>query len=298
MSVKSGKNKHGLGRSFDSLIPTDLLDEAFDPTADQDQRVSELRYIKITDIKPDPNQPRRDFESSSLSDLAESIKEHGVLQPIIVTPFRGSYQIVAGERRYRASLMVGLEKIPAIIRTLSSQHKLELSLIENIQRKDLNPLEMATAYLKLKDQFNMTLDQIGQRVGGLSGAAITNKIRLLRLSDYVKKHIVEGDLNEGQARTLVGVDEDTIKIVVPKIIKESWSVRKIEQFVVDLKKNRADGVTSIKKQITNPYRQEIDNLSKSLKTEVKIHTNSKGAGHITIKFKNEDEFRRLESVLK
>ena len=142
--------KKGLGRSFDSLIPTELLDESFDPISDQDDRVSDLRYIKLSEIVPDADQPRRVFDEDLLDELAESIKEHGVLQPIVVAPDKNGYKIVAGERRFRASQKVGLEKIPALVRTLSSQHKLELSLIENLQRSDLNPLETATAYLKLR----------------------------------------------------------------------------------------------------------------------------------------------------
>jgi len=163
--------KKGLGRSFDSLIPTELLDESFDPTSEQDDRVSDLRYIKLSEIAPDPNQPRRAFDEVSLDELAASVKEHGVLQPIVVAPDKQGYKIVAGERRFRASQRAGLEKIPALVRTLSSQHKLELSLIENLQRSDLNPLETATAYLKLRDQFNLTLEEIGQRVGGKTSAA-------------------------------------------------------------------------------------------------------------------------------
>ena len=293
----STKQKHGLGRNFESLIPTDLLDETFDPTSDQDQKVSELRYISLKQIVVDPGQPRKDFEPEALNELAESIKEHGVLQPIIVAPYQDGYQIVAGERRYRACLMVGLEKVPALVRTLSSQHKLELSLIENLQRKDLNPLETATAYLKLKDQFNMTLEQIGQRVGGISTAAIGNKLRLLKLPDYVRQSIIDGSLNEGQARTIVGLDEPVMRMVVPKIIEEGWSVRKIEQFVVDLKKNRSKGASSIQQQIVDPYQDHVDRLSQRLKADVKIHTNAKGAGWINIKFKSEAEFKRLNKIL-
>lgn len=293
----STKQKHGLGRNFESLIPTDLLDETFDPTSDQDQKVSELRYISLKQIVVDPGQPRKDFEPEALNELAESIKEHGVLQPIIVAPYQDGYQIVAGERRYRACLMVGLEKVPALVRTLSSQHKLELSLIENLQRKDLNPLETATAYLKLKDQFNMTLEQIGQRVGGISTAAIGNKLRLLKLPDYVRQSIIDGSLNEGQARTIVGLDEPVMRMVVPKIIEEGWSVRKIEQFVVDLKKNRSKGASSIQQQIVDPYQDHVERLSQRLKADVKIHTNAKGAGWINIKFKSEAEFKRLNKIL-
>ncbi len=174
MPVSNKSQKHGLGRGFESLIPTDLLDESFDPTASQDQMVSELRNIKIDQIVIDPNQPRRQFSQEELDELADSIDEHGVLQPIIVTPYKGGYQIVAGERRYRASKQAGLDKIPALVRTLTDQHRLEISLIENLQRQDLNPMETATAYLKLRDQFNLTIEQIGKRVGNRSMSAVSN----------------------------------------------------------------------------------------------------------------------------
>ena len=198
--------KKGLGRGFDSLIPTELLDESFDPTAQQDDQVSDLRHIKLDEIAADPDQPRRHFDEEALSELAESIKEHGILQPIVVTPKGGKYQIVAGERRYRAALRAGLAKVPALVRTLSNQHKLELSLIENLQRRDLNVLETATAYLKLRDQFNLTLDQIGQRVGGKSVSTISNTLRLLRLPESVRSALADGRLREGQARPLINLE--------------------------------------------------------------------------------------------
>ncbi len=173
--------KKGLGRSFESLIPTDLLDESFDPTASQDNQVSELRFIRLSDIIADPDQPRRHFDETALAELADSIREHGVLQPIVVTVHSKGYQIVAGERRYRAASIAHLEKIPAIIRTLTDQHRLELSLIENIQRRDLSPIETAASYAKLRDQFNLTLEEIGARVGNKSVSTISNTLRLLKL---------------------------------------------------------------------------------------------------------------------
>lgn len=186
----------GLGRGLDSLIPTEVLDESFDPTAKQDEQVSDLRNIRLTEIVPDPDQPRRNFDELALDELSASVKEHGILQPIVVTPYQGKYMIVAGERRYRAAERAGLDKVPVLVRTLTNQHKLELSLIENLQRRDLNPLETATAYLKLRDQFNLTLDQIGQRVGGKSVAAISNTLRLLRLPESVREAIADGRLRE------------------------------------------------------------------------------------------------------
>lgn len=298
MPTLNKQQKHGLGRGFSSLIPTDLLDESFDPTASQDQRMSELRQIKLDQIVADPEQPRKAFEQDAMEELAVSIREHGVLQPIIVMPYEGGYQIVAGERRFRAAKLAGLDKIPALVRTLSNQNKLELSLIENLQRKDLNVMETATAYLKLRDQFNMTLEQIMNRVGVGSISAVSNKLRLLRLSKYVRNLIAADKLSEGQAKPLVGVDEEIIKIVVPRILAEGWSSRKIEQFVVDLKKNREQGETSKQKQVTDkPYAKQLENIQKRLNTEVAITTNTRGAGFIKIKFADQSEFERLQKFL-
>jgi ParB family chromosome partitioning protein len=290
--------KKGLGRGFESLIPTDLLDESFDPTASQDQQVSELRQIKLNQIVVDPDQPRKHFEQEGLEDLAISITEHGVVQPIIVVPYKGGYQIVAGERRFHASKLAGLDKIPALVRTLTDQHKLEISLIENLQRKDLNVMETATAYLKLRDQFNLTLEQIGKRVGNRSVSAVSNKLRLLKLSNYARQMLVDEKITEGQIRPLIGLDEDIIKKVLPRIIRENWNSRKIEQFVVDFKKNHSNAQMSQSRQIhEQPYKKQLKRIQDRLKTDVNIRTNSKGAGQITIKFKNEKEFERLQKLL-
>ena len=291
-------NKRGLGRGFDSLIPTDLLDESFDPTANQDEQISELRNIKITQIVADPDQPRRYFDETALDELVASIVAHGILQPIVVTPKGDGYQIVAGERRFRAAQKAGLEKLPALVRTLSDQHKLELSLIENIQRRDLNVIETATAYLKLRDQFNMTLDEIGQRVGGKSISTISNTLRLLRLPQSVRTALLSGSLREGQARPLVNLDPAIIEEILPVILKEEWSARKIEQFIVQLKKGPKD--QTAKKAVASdhvPYKDDTQRLVKRLATDVRVKTNAKGAGQIVIKFKNEADFARIKDLL-
>jgi ParB family chromosome partitioning protein len=290
MSAKIG----GLGRGFDSLIPTDLIDESLDPTADQDERLSELRHLKLADVVADPDQPRRMFDEDALQELARSVKEHGIVQPIIVTPLNGKYQIVAGERRYRAATIAGLEKIPALVRTVSDQHKLELSLIENIQRRDLNVLETATAYLKLRDQFNLSLDQIGERVGGKSSSAISNTLRLLRLPENVRQALQEGKLREGQARPLIGADPEVIDKVLPRILKEEWSARKIEQFIIDIK--NADKAVKTT-ELVAPYKETSKFLTKRFGTNVKIRSNTRGSGQIVIGFKNDDEFQRISKLL-
>ena len=290
--------KKGLGRGFDSLIPTELLDESFDPTAAQDDKVSELRHIKLEEIFADPDQPRRSFDEIALSELAASIAEHGILQPIVVTPQKGGYQIVAGERRYRAAKIAGLAKVPALVRTLSNQHKLELSLIENLQRRDLNPLETATAYLKLRDQFNLTLDEIGQRVGGKSVSTISNTLRLLRLPDSVREALLDGRLREGQARPLINREPAVIEEILPRILKEEWSARRIEQFIVQLKKAAKSPIENERKSVTDiPYEKEVARIGSRLSTNVSVKTNAKGAGQIVIRFKNDTDFQRIKKLI-
>jgi ParB family chromosome partitioning protein len=297
VSVKKGLKK-GLGRGFDSLIPTELLDESFDPTATQDDQVSELRRIKLGEITADPEQPRRYFDETALQELAASIKEHGILQPIVVTPKSGGYMIVAGERRFRAAALAGLDKIPALVRTLTNQHKLELSLIENLQRRDLNVLETATAYLKLRDQFNLTLDEIGHRVGGKSVSTISNTLRLLRLPESVRVALLEGKLREGQARPLVNLDPEIIKEILPQILKEEWSARKIEQYIVQLKKTAQLPEKMPAKKVTHlPYQDDTQRLTKRFNTEVNVKTNAKGAGQIVIRFKSDEDFQRIQKLL-
>ncbi len=287
--------KKGLGRSFDSLIPTDLLDEAFDPTAAQDDKVSELRYLRLDSIVVDPDQPRRHFDEVALEELAASIREHGILQPIVVTTLKSGYQVVAGERRYRAAQAAGLEKIPAIVRTLTGQHRLELSLIENIQRRDLSPIETAVAYAKLRDQFNLTLDEIGARVGNKSVSTISNTLRLLKLPKSAQQALLEGDLTEGQARPLIGLEADIIDELLPRIIKEDWSARALERYVAQLRRGEAT------KQIIDANQHYVDEaarIGQRLDTRVKISLGQKGSGKIVISFKNQDEFNRINKVLR
>ena len=285
--------KKGLGRGFSSLIPDDLLDESFDPSAGDDNKVSDLRTIKLSEITPDPDQPRREFDSSGLAELQASIEAHGVLQPIVVTPQQdGTYLIVAGERRYRASKAAGLSTIPALVRTLSAQHKLELSLIENIQRRDLNPLETATAYAKLRDQFNLTLEEIGARVGGKSVSAISNTLRLLKLPTQVKEAVARGELTEGQARPLIGANDKIVAEALPRIIAEHWSARKVEEFIADA---RPAGPKQDKKPTIRPMEHQA--LSKRFGTKVVTQQKASGAGKIVIEFKTPEDRERIEAIL-
>lgn len=276
----------GLGRGFESLIPTELIDDEFDPTIIEDKKESELKELKIEDIIRDEDQPRREFNKEAIEALAASIKEHGVLQPIVVTKEEGKYKIVAGERRWRASKIAGLKKIPAIIRSLDSQNRLELSIIENAQREDLNAIELATAYAKLKTQFNLTPKTIAAKVGK-SEQTIQNTLRLLTLPDDVKKTMAKEKLTEGVMRPLVSRDEETIRKVLPKIIEEGWTARKVERYFAETKKKSS--AASIKQ---NAYRKDEDALSTKYNSVVRISGRS-----LTFKCKKEADLKKLIEIL-
>lgn len=272
----------GLGRSFESLIPTELIDDEFDPTSAEDKKESQYRELKIEDIIRDEDQPRREFSEEAINALAASIKEHGVLQPIVVTKEDGKYKIVAGERRWRAAKIAGLDKIPAVIRTLDSQNRLELSIIENAQREDLNAIELATAYAKLKSQFNLSAGEIATKVGK-SEQAIQNTLRLLNLPEDVKKIMVKEKLSEGVMRPLVNRDERVIKKILPKIIDEGWTSRRVERYFSENKKQSS---AAIIKQYQ--YRKDEDALSAKYSAIVKISGRS-----LTFRCKTESALKDL-----
>ena len=289
--------KKGLGRGFESLIPTNLIDETFDPTAQQDEKVSRLRDIAIDKVVPDPDQPRRFFDETALNELAESVREHGVVQPIVVTPKGDKYLIVAGERRWRAANKAGLTELPCIVRSMNDQNRLEISLIENLQRHDLNALETATAYQKLRDQFNMTLEEIGKRLGGKSISAVSNTLRLLKLPKSVQKALFEGRLNEGQARPLIGLPEEAAEYIMERAIREEWSARRVEQVVTLWKQAKDSPIENKRRPADMPHADAVVSLSKRFGTGVKIRTNGRGAGHISIRFKDGLEFERIRELL-
>lgn len=290
-------NKKGLGRGFDALIPTGLLDESFDVTAGQDDRISDLRLVKYGEVHADPDQPRKNFDEVALAELAESIKEHGIIQPLVVTPdTKGGYVIVAGERRFRAASYAGVDKLPVIVRTLTDQHKLELSIIENVQRKDLTAIEIATAYAKLRDQFNLTIEQIGKRVGGKSISAVSNTMRLLKLPYSAKEALAATQISEGQARPLIGVDEKLVDQLIPRIIKERWSARQVEQAVASM---RGQAVKTVPKKLKfKPVDSKtIASVEKHIGAKVKVVTTPTGSGTIALKFKSIEERQRLIDYL-
>lgn len=276
----------GLGRGFESLIPTELVDDEFDPTAKEDEKVSELVKIPIEKIVRDEEQPRRDFNSEALEALANSIREHGVLQPIVVTREEKKYKIVAGERRWRAAKLAGLSEIPAIIRTLDAQNRLELSIVENAQREDLNAIELATAYAKLKTQFNLSAKEIAAKVGK-GEPSIINTMRLLNLPEEAKRAMVENNLSEGVMRPLVAASPEVIAKVLPKIIEEGWTSRKVEMFVAGSKKKSSTAV--IKMAI---YEREEKRLAEKYNAKAKIKGRS-----LTLTFKNGEELKKVLEIL-
>ena len=275
----------GLGRGFERLIPTDLIDDEFDPTLIEDEKVSKLLDLPLAKITVDPDQPRKSFDPAALDALASSIKANGVLQPIVVVRKGANYQIVAGERRFRASKLAGLETIPAIVRTLDAQNRLELSVIENAQREDLNALELATAYAKLKTQFNLTPKEIGERIGK-SESSVTNTLRLLNLPDFAKKAMIENNLPEAVMRPLLVLSDEKIAEVLPKIVEGTWTVKQVEEYLKAKKKQSS--AAAVKASLN--YEREQAFLKKFSARKVKITSKS-----ITITFKNNKE---LETLLK
>ncbi|MBQ9018172.1 ParB/RepB/Spo0J family partition protein [Candidatus Saccharibacteria bacterium] len=276
----------GLGRGFESLIPVDLVSEEFDLTAKEDKSSSELKHLKLDEIIRDEEQPRQEFSEEAISALAASIKEHGVLQPIVVTKEDGKYKIVAGERRWRASKKAGLTTIPAIVRTLDSQNRLELSIIENAQREDLNPLELATAYAKLASQFNLTTKDIAAKVGK-SESSVIGTMRLLNLSDEAKHVMVKEKLSEGVMRPLVSADEKLVKKVLPKIVNDGWTVRQVERYIQDNKKKSSASLIK-----SNNYHKEEDALTAKYGTLARVTGRT-----LSFKCKTDDELKELLAKL-
>lgn len=275
----------GLGRGFESLIPTEFdddFDAEFDVTAKEDKKESDLKKIPISEIIRDEEQPRKEFDPEALEALASSIKEHGVLQPLVVVKEDGKYKIVAGERRWRASKLAGLSEVPAIVRTLEAQERLEISIIENAQREDLNAIEMATAYAKLKAQFNLNEEEIADRVGK-SKSAVVNTMRLLNLPDDAKKAMVEHKLTEGVMRPLIGAEPELIEKILPKIIEEGWTARRVEKEMAEKKKK-----SSVKAVKASVYAKQETALSKKYSANFRVRGRS-----ITITCKTDDELKNL-----
>lgn len=274
--------KSGLGRGFEALIPTNLVEEEFDVTRREDAKVSELVEVGVDEVVRDESQPRKTFSKEGLLELSESIKKHGILQPIVVVKEREKYKIVAGERRWRAAQLAELKTVPVIVRTLDNQSRLEMAIVENAQREDLNPIELATAYAKLKTQFNLTNEEIGQRVGKSAGSVI-NTMRLLKLPEEAKKAMQEHGLMEGPMRPLISADPEMVHEILPKMIEEGWSARKVERYIADHKKK-----SSVKAVKVNSFVKEEAKLCEKYGAEVRVRGRS-----VTFGVKTDEELQEL-----
>lgn len=260
--------KSGLGRGFEALIPTDVVEDMFDPTSREDGEMSRLVEVPVGDVVRDESQPRKTFSKEGLLELSESIKKHGILQPIVVVREGEKYKIVAGERRWRAAQLAELEVVPVIVRTLDDQSRLEMAIVENAQREDLNPIELATAYAKLKTQFNLSNEEIGQRVGKSAGSVI-NTMRLLKLPEEAKRAMQEHGLMEGPMRPLISADPEMVHEILPKMIEEGWSARKVERYISDHKKK-----SSVKAVKVNSFVKEEAKLCEKYGVEVRVRGRS------------------------
>ncbi len=295
-------NNRGLGRGFDALIPTQI-DVEFDPTADvvktpegTDKRVAadEVLQLDVSIISPNPHQPRLAFDPTTLDELAASIKEHGVMQPVVVIETKGEYQLVAGERRLRASKLAGKKTIPAIVRSYNKQQQVELALIENIQREDLNPMETATSYRKLVDEFSMSNEDIGKRVGK-DVSTVSNTMRLLNLPLNAKRAVAEGVISEGHGRVILSLKENDKQLeLLDLIVKNGWTVRQAEAFARDFKRK---ATTVDKVAAKQAARNEVtEAIATRLKTPVTIQRTAKG-GKLLIQFSSDKELERLKKAI-
>lgn len=281
-------SKKGLGRGFDSLIPTEF-DKAI--LLDNNERIQKLL---IRDVIPNPEQPRRTFDEQSLDELAESIKRHGVLQPVIVSPEGKTYVLVAGERRWRAAERAGLEDIPAIVRQRKELERLEIALIENVQRVDLSPLEQAVSIERLSQQFNIEYQEIAKRLGKAQSTVI-NIVRLLKLPLEAREALNNRQITEGHARAILALKDPAKQAeLLNLILKNKWTVRQAEQFVVSVKKGSE---TKHARKATIVETPDTKKLGKRLKTKVTVHRTARG-GKLEIHYKNDDDLSSLIEKLK
>lgn len=286
------KKYNSLGRGLDALISTDAV---------RTQGSSTINEIAIDQIEANPNQPRREFDDEALQDLANSIKEIGIIQPITLRQIADNrFQIIAGERRWRASQLAGLKALPAYIRTIKDENVMEMALVENIQREDLNAIEIALAYEHLLESNGMTQEKVSERVGK-SRTAITNYLRLLKLPAQVQMALQKKEIDMGHARALLALDSPALQIKLFKeILKNGYSVRKVEELVQALK--NGDDIESGKKKIIarNQLPEEFcvlkNRLAKFLNTKVQMICSSKGKGKISIPFANEEELERIMNL--
>ena len=283
--------KKGLGKGLDSMIPEKKTKAEIKADAD-----NSLVEVKISEIDPNIGQPRKKFDEDELLELAESIKIHGVIQPIIVTKRGKRYEIIAGERRWRASKLAGLTKIPAVIREYTDKEIMEVSLIENIQRQDLNPIEEAVAFKNLIDEYKMKQDDLAERVSK-SRSAITNALRLLKLDGKVKAMLAEGLISTGHARALLAVeDKNKQQILATRIFDEKLSVRETEKLVKQILENK-ESKKEKKSSEKLIYKKLEDSLKSIIGSKVSIKSKDNGKGKIEIDYYSIEELDRITELL-
>lgn len=288
--------KRGLGKGIDSLIPLNTSINNDEKTGEE--LLQAEVEININEIEPNKDQPRKKFDEDSLAELAESIKIHGIIQPLIIRKNGKLYTIIAGERRWRAARMAGLKKVPVIIKDYSSREIMEIALIENIQRQDLNPIEEALAYKNLIDEYNLKQDEVAERVSK-SRAAVTNSLRLLRLSDKVQQMVIDEIISSGHARTLLSL-EDTQKQeeIATRILDEKLSVRETERIVKSLDSKKTHREKPKEADDIDPVfiRDAENRLKEAVGTRVRVsHKNNKGKIEIEY-YSNEDLDRILDFI--
>lgn len=279
-----------LGRGFDALLPQDF-DKALLLSADD-----RVQQVPVGKLKPNPHQPRRHFDEEALAELASSIKQHGVIQPLIVTPgSSGTYYIVAGERRWRAVQLAGKDTVPVIVRSTKELERLEIALIENVQRVDLSPLEQAVSIERLHEQFNIAYDDIGKRLGK-ARSTVHNTVRLLQLPSAAKEALAEKRITEGHARAILALEGQADKqtYLLNAIQKHGWSVRQAERYVTSLKEGVTEE-TAVRQRVETetPLTKE---LSTKLNTPVHIRRMAKG-GRLEITFRSDSELAQIAKRL-
>ena len=287
--------KFGLGKGLNALIPEDTV--ILEPKKGKDKNDDNgYSLIDINLIKSNESQPRKLFDDEKIMELAESIKSNGIIQPLILRKDKDEYIIVAGERRWRAAKYIGIKEIPAVIMDLTEKQILEISLIENIQREDLNSIEEAIAYKKLITDFYLTQEQLSKRIGK-SRVAITNTMRLLNLSEDVQQYIIEGVISEGHGRALLAITDSKLQCeLAQNVIDDKLSVRELE-FLIRKLKTKSEPSKSKAKKETNPYYKEvIEKLENYFGTKVNV-TNKNNKGKIEIEYYSEEDLQRILEII-
>lgn len=295
----AAKAPRGLGKGLDSLIPVSAqkVSSGSKTSGNKEEKGMET-IVKITMVEPNREQPRKKFDEDALQELADSIKQYGVISPILVQDRKTYYEIVAGERRWRAAKLAGLKEVPVIIKNFTEQEIVEISLIENIQREDLNPIEEAQAYKKLLTEFNLKQDEVAERVSK-SRTAVTNSMRLLKLCDEVQQMIIDDMISTGHARALISIeDPEEQYMIAQKVFDEKLSVRDVEKLVKNLGKPEKPKKENVQdKSLEIIYQDTEEKLKQALGTKVSISPKGNGAGKVEIEFYNHDDLERIIEMI-